>query len=299
MFWFHTLVEIFLLSNFSQGISANVARYPRSLRVERDAEDEGGEEYKVCLMKIDRDTASALDKPDERADFTERKICNLLTNLEEECGKVLVDNGFSEDRVLRILDGTIKNLMNGLLAPFVRGVAWDLEKCPVVKTYTERMACEAEYQSCFDRTLDEYLENISNLEKNFDWRANYVERKSCNMVTGVSECKQLMKDCHSDEFIKKEWDTMMELVIEKTKAYPAWDSQKCPVVKEYLEQKAAAKETSTTSTPSTPVTEIITSTTRRPIIEQRQGQNSPVSGAEYLRSSTATIIMFIMVYFLI
>merc|ERR550519_2239253 len=84
-------------------------------------------------MKIDRDTASALDKPDERADFTERKICNLLTNLEEECGKVLVDNGFSEDRVLRILDGTIKNLMNGLLAKVVRGVAWDLEKCPVVK----------------------------------------------------------------------------------------------------------------------------------------------------------------------
>merc|ERR1719233_1511388 len=48
-------------------------------------------------MKIDRDTDSALDKPDERADFTERNICTLLTNLEEECGKVLVDNGFSED----------------------------------------------------------------------------------------------------------------------------------------------------------------------------------------------------------
>ena len=51
MIWFPTLVAILLMRSFSQGIAANLARDPRSLRVKRDVEDEGGEEYKGCVKK--------------------------------------------------------------------------------------------------------------------------------------------------------------------------------------------------------------------------------------------------------
>jgi len=277
------------MRSFSQGIAANLARDPRSLRVKRDVEDEGGEEYKGCVKKILGVTSLAIETPDERTDFFERKICNFLTSLEEVCGKTLTNNGLSEDRVMRIVDKTIEMYVED--SAVVRGKAWDYEKCPVVKTYKERKECEADYEACIDRTLNEFLENISNLAKNFDWRANYVERKSCNMATGVSECRQLMKKCHSDEFIQKEWDTWMAMMIEKTKKYPAWDSQKCPVFKEYLEKKAAAKKTSTTTTTTT--------TTRRPITEQQQRKTYPASGSEYLTHSTAVILVLNMICYVL
>jgi len=294
MFWSPTIVAILLMRNFSQGIAANLARDPQSLRVKRDVEFEGGEEYKVCEKKILGATSLAIKTPDERTDFFERKICNFLTSLEEVCGKTLTDNGFSEDKVMRIVDKTIEKYVEELVGPVVRGKAWDYEKCPVVKTYKERKECEADYQACMDRTLNEFLENISDLGKNFDWRANYVERKSCNMATGVSECRQLMKKCHSDEFIRKEWDSWMAMMIEKTKKYPAWDSQKCPVFKEYLEQKAAAEKTTTTTTPST-----TTTTTRRPITEQQQRKTYPASGSEYLTYSTAVILVLNMICYVL
>ena len=51
MFWSPTIVAILLMRNFSQGIAANLARDPQSLRVKRDVGFEGGEEYKVCEKK--------------------------------------------------------------------------------------------------------------------------------------------------------------------------------------------------------------------------------------------------------
>ena len=49
------------------------------------------------------------------------------------CGKTLTDNGFSADKVMRIVDKTIEKYVEELVGPVVRGKAWDYEKCPVVK----------------------------------------------------------------------------------------------------------------------------------------------------------------------
>ena len=68
--------------------------------------------------------------PDWRKDWGERKMCNLLTYMQEDCGKVLDNQCYNEKEIMMWNDMTIEVLIGYIESFFGK---WDSAKCPAAK----------------------------------------------------------------------------------------------------------------------------------------------------------------------
>jgi len=303
---FQTFVAILLLSHLSggNGSTINKARDLEGIRVERDTEDCEGvtkqgvfRVYRVteCISNTIEAFNAVIETPDEKPDYEERKTCNFLTSL-MDCGQHL-RKCYTEDLVQRKLDAMMKTSLDDLLAEVVHGeeYAWDSDKCPIVKAYKQRSECAADWHSCFSRLRTK--NNHDSLRHR--WTDEYLASKSCKIMTGVNDCRQLLTNCQTDEYVKNEWNKYMKMYSEmvKMKYFKAWDSQKCPVFMEYVESQAdleavTVEETDSEDTEDTRIhkkkteDKKKTKDTRRATTEKHER-----SGSDYVTFSTPIMVL--------
>merc|ERR1711887_169782 len=72
---------------------------------------------------------------DGRPDYLERKACNLITDILEECGSPLFNECHTEESVKAFLDYTVEILHKSAEE---KSNTWNPEKCPVVRDFIER-----------------------------------------------------------------------------------------------------------------------------------------------------------------
>jgi len=156
MILFCSFLVIFLLSDVSGGIIESLERSVRSVRVERATpvcdENAGKQEFQACWENAEEEFKAAIDggdgfvADDGRPDLVERKTCNLITSLVQECGKYLV-HCYTEESVEAHLDTAIEAYVDLLEKDFD---AWDSQKCPVVKDFIARSGSEMKTSFMFN-----------------------------------------------------------------------------------------------------------------------------------------------------
>jgi len=108
----------------------------RSVRSVRVCEgDEGKERFTACWEKAQAHFAAVTKEDDGRPDYSERKACNLITEIIQGCGRHLFNGCYVEEDVENFLDKAVETTHN-TAEEFAD--AWDPQKCPVVKDFIER-----------------------------------------------------------------------------------------------------------------------------------------------------------------
>jgi len=180
---------------------------------------------------------------DGRRDWGERKMCNMVNDVEEKCGKILDLQCYDEKKITLWNDLSLEVNIDTIKSNFGN---WDPEKCPVVKSYLTRKEAglsdvdgecaddKRQYLSCMDQANKDYIRKMINI--GYDGRPNFRARKYCNLwTTMMVECpKKLIGDCFTEEDIVKmsyvnEIDDKFIIETEDN-----WDSEKCPAVKDHL-----------------------------------------------------------------
>merc|ERR1712179_195777 len=114
----------------------------------------------------------------------------------------------------------------GIIASTV-GAAKDSKGCNEEK--------QAEFKEC---TESAYTEYITVWNKGSDGpKEDFYARKSCNYITKtIEECSCILKDCISEEELKKYMNDQYNSALEKVQTnIPNWDSQKCPAAKGHID----------------------------------------------------------------
>lgn len=113
------------------------------LIVDREVCAEDYERYIECAKKSADEWANILmmegsdvDGLDGKANFMERKTCNAMTTILEDCYEIMTEHCFGQAQVYKTLDHRVYDLLTILQKPTK---AWDPEKCPAVRSMVERM----------------------------------------------------------------------------------------------------------------------------------------------------------------
>jgi geranylgeranyl pyrophosphate synthase len=78
---------------------------------------------------------------------------------------------------------------------------------------------------------------LANIEN--DGRADLVERKSCNLLEDMENCKKAVSShCTNDEF-DQVFSNQLEKMLEALKQLPHWDSNKCPAALHFLAENSS------------------------------------------------------------
>jgi len=201
-------------------------------------------DHSDCLNKVlkshDSEMASGNDG---RQDWIERKICNFLTNKKEKCDEIVSSQCFTENEKTYFEDGLLEVYADHLESYTEN---WNSEKCPAFTDYLQRKeeedvntsnndVCDQDKQKtieCNKKAMREFMSSL--LFVGYDGRPNYKERKLCNFVTGTINCNHmLLGHCYTESDIAR--ISFYDLHDEAfARDYPAWDTEKCPAVKEHL-----------------------------------------------------------------
>jgi len=200
------------------------------------------EDYHQCDDMAREVYSLSLKFRDDRKDFFERKACNyFIASL--KCADVLTLDCFTQEEVefLRETDIASYSGFDELLDN------WDSEKCPPTKQYLDklnnvRLALEGEdecqlaikiFRTCRNRATATY---IADLKAGSDGRADYEERKMCNLDTAfLSSCPaKVPLTCVSNQLWQKYkfWVLIDDKAVEKD--HENWESEKCPIVKDVI-----------------------------------------------------------------
>jgi len=97
---------------------------------------------------------------------------------------------------------------------------------------------EEEMQSCSDEAYDKYLKA---LEAGDDGRPDWLARTSCRYLTSaLGDCFEKLRGCRTEEENNEARDEQMPKMLEHLYQYVAeWDSEKCPIVKDYFQRMSA------------------------------------------------------------
>jgi len=200
-------------------------------------------EHSDCLEQVfkshDAEIAAGVDG---RQDWIERKICNFLTNKKEQCNKIVSSQCFTENEKILFEDASLEVYADHMESYSEK---WNSDKCPAFREYLHRKqvadetlsdsdVCEQDKRKAIDCNKKAMREFMSSLFTPYDGRPNFKERKLCNFVTGTINCSQmLLGHCYNERDIARIgfYDLHDEMFA---RDYPAWDSQKCPAVKEHL-----------------------------------------------------------------
>ena len=145
----------------------------------------------------------AIDTPDGRPDFQERKYCNYMTATYENCTNIISDC-FPQEEINFWIDNNLSNYMDVIKEIYSN---WD------------------SFHDC--------RQNLWQNEKKTedDGRPDFEERKRCNFETSWPSTypDKLLGACKTEEDLKRmqSW----ELVSDKFE-HKNWDTDKCPAVKE-------------------------------------------------------------------
>jgi len=96
-----------------------------------------------------------------------------------------------------------------------------------------------DFQNCAKKAHADYAQAIS---AGWDGREAFSARMACNYITqSVEECGNiLVGECNSEEKVREMKDHQIEnFAFRLSSRDESWDSEKCPVVKEYLDRKRA------------------------------------------------------------
>jgi len=174
----------------------------------------------------------ALETPDGRPDFQERKYCNYMTAAYENCTNIL-HGCFPQEEINFWIDNDLSNYMDGIEEIYSN---WDNQKCPPFRHMLERKAsapsASAECQTAMESFHDCRQKSLVEWEvTEDDGRPDFEERKRCNFETAwLATCPdKLLGVCKTEEEIKRM--QFWELVSDKFE-YENWDTDKCPAVKE-------------------------------------------------------------------
>jgi len=151
-----------ILSDFSEG-GINTRYQVQSHRVERDL-GKCSEKFEVCVKLAVDDFNAAIKDDDGRPNFIERKECNYVTVIVEECGKLLPDC-FTDKGALNKIDKRVTEFLEDETSGVKnRPLDWDDDKCPVVRDYIarnnsktedlldcDRDAVENRFGACWDK----------------------------------------------------------------------------------------------------------------------------------------------------
>jgi len=127
---FRSALVIFLLSDVSGGSINNLEESVHSVRVERGTPVcEGIRKFKAC-QKRSTDEAETNTRPD----LVQRKFCNLITSVVEDCGRYLNDCYAAE---------SVRNDLDDIVEAYLENAeenldGWDSDLCPVVRDFIAR-----------------------------------------------------------------------------------------------------------------------------------------------------------------
>jgi len=259
------------LSDFSEGgIIETQHQHQHQVRGGRVKRDIGqcSDKFKACIDKTTEDNIEDLDNIDDRPYFFERKQCNHITRIVEECGALLSDCHtpmYVQDKMDKIVNIYLRTNINGTLEMSSFLADWDNDKCPVVRDFIERnktktedlLDCddsdrvEKKFYSCWDKANDDYEEAIGyNVgELAYDGRPDLLERKTCNLITTiVKECGKHYFDCYETQsvidFLDEEVFMNYKWVESKLSN---WNYRKCPEYRDYIDRKKPQNVKSTGS----------------------------------------------------
>merc|ERR1711915_221216 len=171
---------------------------------------------------------------DDREDFAERKNCNYVTAVYDNCTYALRDC-FPQEEINFWIDSDL-SVYHKQKPEFYEN--WDSEKCPPFRKMLERNASDQStsyacrsamesYHNCRLKADNEWEES----EDFDDGRPDYSERKICNFKTSwLADCPSKLLDvCKTKDEIERMqfWELFSEDVYDGN-----WDMDKCPAVKE-------------------------------------------------------------------
>jgi len=209
-------------------------------------------DHNDCLNTVYKRTDAELAAgQDGRRDWSERKVCNLLTYKKENCDKILSTQCFSSSEQI-LAEDTALEVYADMMESYAGN--WDSKKCPAFSDYLERKEAAAASSSNDDVCAPEKINHITCSKKamkdfmsallfsRYDGRPNFKERKLCNFVTDSMSCVKLLQgQCFSEEDIaRKGFYYMMDESFARD--YSGWDTDKCPAVKEHLARWKKAKK---------------------------------------------------------
>jgi len=185
---------------------------------------------------------------DGRPDYEERKFCNLMTSITDNCTQSIVGSCFQDEEVNFWIDNDLSNYLDGLEELYTN---WDTQKCPPFRKMLERKALkEKEMQSGTSQCQVKMKEfhkcrQTALLEKeasdyNNDGRKDFSERKQCNFETAWLTCpKKLLGVCKTQAEIER---VQYWQLINDDFEFENWEADKCPAVKEVATRWNALKE---------------------------------------------------------
>jgi len=230
-----TILAIIGLTEITQG---SAVREKRELSAECE---EDLKKFETCYMKSVEDFSKATESgDDDRPDMLERKTCNWMTAIVDDCQKVLVPKCFSQSYSDGVLEKYIKRILK---VAKIEAKSWDNDKCPAVKKFMERVqadeTCEddlVKFESCYKKTVDDYS---TATEGGDDGKPGLEERKTCDMMTNIIKVcqKLLLQNCGSQKYANQVMDKYLKKILAVVHTeVDKWDSNKCSAVRDFEER---------------------------------------------------------------
>merc|ERR1719481_392089 len=95
-------------------------------------------DYEQCALNAYTTYTTAFTQNDGRPQFYERKSCNYLTEVIEECPEIFADC-YDEEQLNELKDKQVESTLEKIEAAFED---WDSQKCPAAKNYLDRKAAK-------------------------------------------------------------------------------------------------------------------------------------------------------------